>query len=522
MPTSEDRLWLDGRIFTGREHVEAMLVENGRVAALGSRTEVLRKRPTGVEVERLEGRQVVPGLIDSHVHMVESLIRFGGVNLAGVSSWAEFESRVRSWTMAHPVGPVLGGGWDQERLPAPQWPYREFLDRLVPERPVHFDRVCEHVAAVNSVALEQAGIERQTPDPVGGRIGRTSSGEPNGLLFDNAIRLTREVRVRWGQNHRALFRTLTRKWASYGLTSVGAMSVRPTEWLLLEELQREEPLPVRLRGYVRLDRWKPKSFAAGRTVEPGRLSLGGVKAALDGALGSRTAWLEQPYADAPEETGFPLWGRDQLLEGLREARAEKFAIALHAIGDRALAMALDVVQELGNPPGTRIEHVSVATPDLLARLARSRASAVIQPLFRASDWWLVQRLGERRAALSYPFRAVYDAGVPMAASSDSPVETADPWPSIRTLLEPPRHGSAPGSFTPEEVLALYTVQGARALGMTEIGQLAEGSPADFVVLEAPTWEQAARAPSGPVRSTWSDGRATFAPAPTAPVPGGSA
>lgn len=507
MPGSEDRVWIDGHIHTGRELVEAMLVESGRVTALGSRAEVLRQRPTGVEMERLEGRLVIPGLIDSHVHITESGLRYGGVDLAGVDSWAEFESRIRSWTWRHPIGPVLGGGWDHERLPEPHWPDRDRLDRIVPDRPVHFDRVCEHVAVVNSVALEQAGIDRTTPDPTGGRIGRFASGEPNGLLFDNAIRLSRELRVRWMQNHRPLVRRMLEAWAAHGITAVGAMSVRPVEWLLLEDLHREAPLPLRIYGYLRLDRWKPTG-ANRRPGAGGRLQLNGVKAALDGALGSRTAWLQQPYADAADELGLPLWTSDRLRSALKEASAEKLSIALHAIGDRALREAIELAQEIGNPPHTRIEHASLAPPELLHRLARSGLTAVIQPLFRSSDWWLVQRLGTERAAHAYPFRAMLDAGIPLAASSDSPVETIDPWPAIRSLLQPPQHGSAPGSFSPEEALSLYTGSAARALGASTLGGLVEGAPADFVVLETPTWELAARSDGVPVRSVWSDGRRT--------------
>jgi predicted amidohydrolase YtcJ len=507
MESPVPRFWFNGRIFTGDRFVEAMLLEDGRVSGLGEGKRIGHGRPTGSESTDLQGRLVVPGLVDSHLHVVDSVLQTEGVDLRGSPDLPEMLHRILAWTAAHPTGPVFGGGWDQEILEGHAWPDRWLLDRVLPHRPAFLDRICRHVAVLNSSALELLGIDRSSPDPTGGRFGRDPLGEPNGLLFENALESVAPLRrTAYSRRQESVRRTLAR-WASLGLTTVGAMSVEPTELELLADLARKEPLPLSIHAYLRLADWSG-SGARFRSALPPDLSLDGVKAHVDGALGPRTAWLEEPYQDRPGERGVSLWNSEELERALLEAVVGGAVPALHAIGDRALLVALELLRKIGPLPRSRIEHASMTPPSLVRLLRESRASVVIQPCFRWSDGWVEERVGVDRARWTYAYRTLRDSGVPLAGSSDAPVESTDPWTGMLASST-----SVPGRperelLAPFEALALYTTGGAHALGVPALGRLEIGGPADFVVLSAPSLELCLAQGSSPVDSTWRGGRQT--------------
>jgi hypothetical protein len=508
MADAGDSVWLGGRIFTGRSWTEGMAVENGRVLALGSSQEVRASSGTGAMRHDLGGRLLIPGLVDSHLHLQDSVVRAEGVDLAGVREWSELERRVRSWSEAHPGAVVLGGGWDEELLPDRRRPDRTWLDRLVPDRPAILHRVCTHLSVANSAALQELGLDRSTPDPPGGRVGRSRDGEPDGLLFDNALHGTgRFARTLFRRFDREIRRVLSR-WAAEGLTAVGAVSAEPEEVEHLRRLEEADHLPVRVHAYLRMDRWRAGSVPA-PFLPTARVSIDGVKVVLDGSLGARTAWLSEPYSDAPSEVGHSLWEFSALAPALGTAVAEGWRPALHAIGDRAMREALRLLEELRPPQGARIEHLSVTPPELLGRIARTGAVAVVQPRFRTSDLWVRERLGEKRASWVYAFRDLRDRGVPLAGSSDSPVEPADPWTGLRAATVPPGGSAVGQALTLLEALGLYTVGAGAALARPERGALLVGGPADFVVVDRPSLESALQAPSPPIRETWLEGKPVF-------------
>lgn len=502
---AEDRAWIGGRIRTEGRRVEAMLVEGGRVVALGSDEEIRRARPTGCVTTALRGRAVVPGLVDSHLHIMSSALRITGVDLSGVRSTTEFTRRLRAASVRRRRGPIVGGGWDQERIRGHGWPNRGLLDRVVDDRPVALSRVCGHVAVLNSRALEALGIDRGTPDPPGGRIGRERDGEPDGLLFDNALRAVVDLQAESFGHLGPEIRRMFRRWNSFGLTRVGDLGISPEALGHLEALDRARPLSIGIHAYLRLERWEARM----RPSPPGggrRIRTVGVKAVLDGALGARTAWLKEPYHDAPGERGLSLWPRALLEERLAEARQRGFSPALHAIGDRALARAIAVIGALPPGPRARIEHASLLTPGLLRSLRKHRTNVVVQPAFRWSDRWINERLGVPRARWSYAFRSLLDAGVPLAGSSDAPVESVDPWTGMRAAVSTPPWARRGEQITPQEALDLYTSGASAALLAPEAGRLAVGGPADFVVLRTDSVEAAVARSAAVVASCWRAGR----------------
>ncbi|MGI0150418.1 MAG: amidohydrolase, partial [Thermoplasmata archaeon] len=375
-------------------------------------------------------------------------------------------------------------------------------DRLVPDRPTYLDRICGHVSALNTAALERVGVRRGTRAHRGGRIGRGRDGEPNGLLVDGEVGRTNTLRRAAFRSRPAATRRLLKAWSDLGTTTVGAMYVDAEEFSELGQLSRARALPVGIRAYLRLEQYARR---APPTSGPD-VHFAGVKAILDGSLGSRTAWLEQAYSDDPGERGHSLWAPAKLLGALRPAADAGHPIALHAIGDRALAEAIRTLEALGSPESSRIEHASVSPPAQLRRIARTGATVVIQPGFRTSDRWRTARLGVRRGRWTHAFARLAAAGIPLAGSSDAPVERADPWSGMRSASGRVSPGPDPHRLTPAQALGAYTVGGARALADPTLGSLVPGSPADLLVLAGSSPWEGIRAGRSPVLSTWRSGR----------------
>jgi predicted amidohydrolase YtcJ len=366
---------------------------------------------------------------------------------------------------------------------------------MVPDRAVVLYRVCHHVAVANSLGLAALGVTARIPDPPGGRIGRDDRGEPTGWLYDNALRPIAELeRLRFaGRTDRAL--RLLSDLRARGLTTLGAMSATAEENVAGHDAAQSGRLPVGLRLYV-----TPATLDGfGGRVPPGddRCLVAGVKVLLDGSLGARTAELSEAYSDSPDDRGLATLTDEGLAQEAERVRTLGLALAVHAIGDRAVTRAVDLLASDRPVPPIRIEHASVVRPTDVARLASTRPSVVVQPDFVTSDPWIVERLGETRAAWTYPFRELFDRGVPLAGSSDAPIESADPWSGLATLIG--RCG-----FTPDEAIQLYTAGGARALQDPRRGHLEAGAVGDLVVVDAPDPFRAI-AVGGPVRAVFVGG-----------------
>ncbi|MGA7923693.1 MAG: amidohydrolase [Thermoplasmata archaeon] len=507
----EAAVWLSGRIFTGRRYVEALVVEEGRVLAAGSRRSVRRERPTGSN--RLESGSglVIPGLIDPHVHLLSTTLAREGVNLEDVRSIEELLSRVQRWMDLHRDGPVLGRGWDQERLEDQRYPTRADLDRLTTRRPVVLYRVCAHAAVVNSPVMDTLGLTARSADPKGGRFGRGSDGEPNGLLYDNALYEVYPILSRSILGEPSGLRRTLDLALRVGLTSLASLGVSPEEVHWGKQQGSESPSRIRLRFYLDLRHVETVREGSPPDLDP-VIRLVGVKAVLDGSLGARTAWLREPYADARQERGLSLWSTGELTRKLERAVGANLRIALHAIGDAALASAIDLLTANPTFRPVRIEHASLVPPDLLERLAVLAPDIVVQPLFVASDTWIEDRLGPERARWTYPFRALKARKLRLAASSDAPVERLDPWPGLRSLTHPPAFRSAFEdksrriSFSAREAFEMYTTAAGECLGEPDLGHLEPGGRGDFLLLSAPTLDSAIAAGSSTVRSTWVGGR----------------
>ncbi len=515
---TDAHVFANGRVFTGLRFAEALLLEGDRVSTVGSRDAVLRETPTGAEVHDLAGGLLIPGLIDAHLHLADVTRDRESFDARRAPSWDALVEQLRDWSAAHPSGALVGGGWEAEQFREGRSPDRATLDRAVADRPVVLYHTSGHAAAVNSVALSTAGIGRATPDPPNGRVDRASDGSPTGLLYEAAVRPVAAVVAAAFPPDPVSIHRMLHEMASLGLTTVATMNASRAEISVVRELAGGPGLPVRVRAYLRLadlDGLGPEDLD--RLRPDGWFALRGVKAFTDGAFGPRTAWLTEPYADAPAESGVPATSPEGLVDALGRAIALDLAPAVHAIGDRAVGFALRVFEGLPGPATapSRIEHAALTPPDVLAALDRSRPALVVQPGFVWSDHWLAARLGRGRARWAYAFRTLRDRGVLLAGSSDAPYDSLDPWRGLRACLDrrDPRGRSGnpeTGEALPaEEALVLYTRHGGAVLGESDLGNLEPGARADLVWTAAKDPLSAIRAGHAALRETWVGGRPVF-------------
>jgi predicted amidohydrolase YtcJ len=410
--------------------------------------------------------------------------------------------------------PVVATRMDDESLAERRLPTRADLDRAVPHRPAVIYRYCGHVAVANSAALQASGIDESTPDPGGGSLDRDESGVPTGVLRETAVGLIAPALARGGGlDPDGLIDGLHRL-AGVGLTSVGAMlgyGESPHEKLEAEvELLASVAgdLPIRVHAFVITDDPELLARTRSRLDSSGpRLRWLGVKRFADGSLGGHTAAMHSPFADVETSGTMRLTDTDA---AIARATVEMGGmVAIHAIGDRAVDETLTVFDRLiaagANPDALRMEHVSVISPDQIQRFARAGVTASVQPAFlRSESEWVVDRVGADRAAWLYPFASMLRVGIPLAGSSDSPVEPPHPLWGIASAVG--RHGITESErLTPLEALGMFTSGAARAL--REPRPLEPGSPADITVLDTditragPEGIEAAR-----VLDTWVEGR----------------
>jgi predicted amidohydrolase YtcJ len=515
---SDAVLFTEGRIWTGRRYVSDLLVEGGLVVAAGRADEVRRSRPGGTEDRRLAGRVVLPGLVDAHLHLAELTRVREGLDLHGVESMDRLLERVARWAETHPTGPLVGRGWDQERMGGAM-PTRHDLERIGTGRPVVLYHASGHMAVLSRAALEAAGYVPGSSVPPGGRLGRGPDGEWDGRVYERALApvnaLIHDADV---PGPEALARTL-QSLGRLGLTSVCTLSTDPVEWRALRGLTERIRLPIRVRAYVLatlLDRFSPRDLGHPDPAE--RLGVAGTKSFLDGAFGPRTAWLSAPYADRAGEVGESTLAGADLDRALERTVELGLVPALHAIGDRAVAEAVRALGACRRAKGAtaRIEHLGLVPPPLLGPLADVRPTLVVQPGFVWSDGWLHERLGAERVRWAYPFRTLQERGLTLVGSSDAPYDPPDPWRGLAAAVHRtgPDGRSAnpdPGeALSPEAAVDLYTGSAGRGLGEPRWGSLEPGAPADLVVVHAPDLARALAVGSDGVDETWAEGIPVYA------------
>jgi predicted amidohydrolase YtcJ len=492
-----------GRVWTAdsvRPWAEAVAVEGDRIVAVGESAAVARRAGPATRVLSNGKAMVVPGFIDGHAHFVDGGFQLTSVDLRDADSPAELIHRVKSFAATRKPGEwILGGDWDHERWPGTPLPERSWIDSVTPNNPVLIERLDGHMALANSVALRLARIDQSTADIAGGTIVRNPRGAPTGLLKDAAqdpvyavVPVPAEAR-----SDAALERAMS--WAAArGVTSVVDVDVPWYEVAALRRAHAKGKLTTRVSVHVPLAGWRRMADTVrANGVGDSWLRVAGVKGYVDGSLGSTTALFYRPYDDAPETSGLLVTPEDSLRRWVGSADSAGLQLAVHAIGERANGLLLDIYDSVAQAHGARdrrfrIEHAQHLRRGDISRIARSGVIASMQPYHAIDDGrWAEKRIGPDRIKTTYAFRSLLDSGARLAFGSDWTVAPLDPIMGIyaavtrRTLDGKHPNGWVPGEkITVEEALRAYT--GTNAYGMfadKTVGRLATGYLADLVLLD---------------------------------------
>ena len=491
-------LLTNGRIHTmdaAGSVVDSLVIREGRVAFAGRRGDInpAVREPT----LDLAGRAVLPGLVDGHGHLM--LLARARLELSLAAAGSEDEIARMVAAAATRLGPgewITGRGWDQTRWPGQRFPTRASLDRAAPGHPVALIRVDGHATWVSGEALTRGGITRRSPDPSGGLIAKDDHGEPTGILVDLAQDIVRGLipapsEERFDQAVRDTIAECLAK----GLTGAHEPGLDLSAIASYTRLIERDRFPFRVFAALSGKKaWGRYRDGAPETVGDGRLVVGAVKLWLDGALGSRGAALHSPYCDDPANTGLVLVPPEDVERLTREVSARGFHVWVHAIGDRANTMVLDVFERVlasgGPPPRLRVEHAQILTPADIPRFARLGVVPSMQPTHCTSDMrWAGERLGPERLAGAYAWRSVLDSGAYIAGGSDFPVEDANPFHGLHAAVtRRPLEGADPGwqpgqRMTRDEAVRSFTSWNARSIGLeADQGSLEVGRRADLIAL----------------------------------------
>jgi hypothetical protein len=489
------RPWSDGAPVP---EADAVAVGGGRVLAVGRRAALAALADAGTVTLDARGGTVTPAFTDAHIHLVAWARSRGALELFDCATRAEALARVAAHLAAHPGDPVVvGRGWDANRWS--EAPDRAALDRVSGERPVILHSKDFHSLWVNGAALARAGVTRATADPPGGRLERDAAGEPSGVVREHAVRLFDPLAPAEGFGHDlARVRDAARALHAEGVTAVHDFEARDAH-RVLRALTRGGGPRLRVLMHLHhagLDHALALGLASGTGDD--RFRIGALKLFADGALGSQTAALLEPYEGrADGYRGLELIPPAELAGLVARAAGGGLATAIHAIGDRAVRSALDAfagcgpgLREAGLPP--RIEHVQLLDPADRPRFAALGVVASMQPVHCTSDIDIAHRHWGARVERSYPWRGLLEAGARLAFGSDAPVEAPATAAGLHSAVTRRRADGTPADgFVPAQRLALdqaltaYTEGPARlAGGWPRLGRLAAGAIADLAVWSA--------------------------------------
>lgn len=520
-PTA-DTIYIHANIYTGVvgdssfhsvQRAEAMAIREDKLIAVGTETNAMALKGPQTKVIDLHGQFVMPGFNDAHMHLTEAGFKKLTVDLTGTRSLQEFKDRIRKrLETTQPQEWITGSGWDETLWPGSQLPTRRDIDEVVSNHPVFLVRIDGHVAVANTLALKMAHVTLASKDPDGGEIARDASGEPNGILRETAQALVASlIPPPTPEKHRQAIEAALQDIARSGITSAQDFSGDTGEasranFKILEQLEREGKLTVRISEWLPFNE-SVESLKQMRDSHPQSdpmLHTGMLKAFMDGSLGSHTSAMLAPFTDDPKNSGLPQYQQSKLNEMAKERVEAGFQLGFHAIGDKAVEMALEAFAEAEKAARAngvraqngsdnfrlRVEHAQLTNPAQVGRFRDLNVIASMQPNHLLTDMhWAMSRLGTQRAAHSYAWAEFEDHGVKLAFGTDYPVEPVAPFRGIYAAVTRKSENGKQEYFpaqklTIQQAIAAYTTGSAYAeFAEKQKGTVAPGMLADFVVLD---------------------------------------
>lgn len=498
---------LNAKIYLDRGNfAPALMTEGDRIVKIGSNEEVMAAAPAGARVIDAEGRVVIPGFNDSHMHLYYFGASMRCVNLFGLTSIEEIIERSRYFIgkrQSKPGEVIQGNGWNQDYFTGEKrMPTRDDLDKISTEYPIIFERACGHVLSCNSLALKFAGIDESAPIVEGGRADTDQNGRPIGILRENARELIKKIIPEpTVAELTADLRAALEYTASRGITSIQSMDLTDKDAAKLleafEELEQAGELNARVAIQCNLSDLGQFDEIQKRHSAPGaHLKAGPLKLFADGSLGSRTALMRQDYQDAPGNRGIQVMTRQQMDEIVSEADRRGLQVVIHAIGDGAVEQVLDsfekVIEDGRNPHRHGIIHCQITDREMLRRMQQMDLLAFMQPIFLHYDLHVVEsRVGKELASTSYALHSMDELGLHVSYGTDAPVELPDPFDNLHCAVNrQDLKGFPDEGFYPEERVDIfkavdnYTVGSAYASFEEGVkGRLKEGYFADMILLD---------------------------------------
>lgn len=540
--------YINGNIYTVSKDfskAEAFLVEDKMLTAVGSEEEIRNLAEEAIqngetcEFRNLEGKTVLPGFNDSHLHLLNYAYGLTKINLNQFTSIEVIVEESRRFIGDKEIlkgNWVLGRGWNQVFLKENRPPRGEELDMISTEHPICMTRVCEHMVVVNSLALKMAGIDEKTPDPEGGEIERDENGRLTGMLKETARYLIYKIiPPKSTEEIKNMLEAAICTASGYGITSAQTddfETFSDKDWRKViqayEELDREDRLNIRIYEQCllpqidRLKEFLEAGYYTGKGDE--KFKIGPLKLLTDGSLGGRTAYLSIPYHDALEGRGIPVFTEAELTELIVTAHTHGMQLVCHGIGDAAMNMIMDSFQEAQEIKPVKdarmgIIHVQITDEPLIERFKNQKVLAYLEPVCLNSDLHIAKdRVGEELCKTSYQYRSFCDSGIITPMSSDCPVDSLNPFDSMYVGINRVDYSAYPeGGWMPEQKLTLeqmikgFTIQGAYAsFEENQKGSIEVGKLADFVVVsEDPFSMDTAKLRQIVVEETFVGGRRVF-------------
>ncbi len=491
-----DLVLIDGNVLTmnpSQPHAEAIAIEKDRIVKVGTNEEISKWIGKNTKVIELNERTIVPGFIDTHVHVADFGRFLSWIELKEIRSIEEIQKRIKKRAQETPKGKwILGHGWDQTNFVEKRYPNLRDLDEASLDHPVILYHLCGRICVVNSKALALAGVTKETSDPSGGTIEKdTKTGEPTGILRDNAMNLVWKITPEPIEEEILEATSLAcDKIVEAGVTSVHWIVSSLTEIQIIQRLRAENRLPFRVYIIFPADILDHiTSLRLRKDFGDNVVRIGSVKIFADGSLAARTAALYESYSDDPATNGMLLYTQEEMNGLIAKLHEANFRLAIHAMGDQAIDTVLNALEnnlrELSRKNHRyRLEHASVLNKYLIQRIKKLEVIISVQPstiISEFSVWSATDRLGSKRARWLYPIKTLITEDIRVTGGSDCPMEPISPFSGIQAAVT--RQFFPEEKITVDEALRMYTINAAYASFEEKIkGSIEEGKLADLAII----------------------------------------